>query len=270
MVKGRGSVRELFVHPVKGLGAQPLDRVWLRPGGGMPNDRIFALARPDGGHRPGTRTGLSKKEFFALVSDHRLAGLDTHLDVESDVLTVRVAGHDVLKADLGTAEGAGAAVRFFTRVLDLPAGTAPVLAREPGRRFTDANALGDGPMNWLTVVNLASVRDLEARTGTTIDPKRFRANVLVDGLSAWSELDLVGQEFYLGGVRVRGVRRTKRCAATEVAPGTGLRDLPVVTLIQRTRGHHFMGIHVEVLTAGLLEKGGEVVVGSAPAGQRVG
>ncbi|GAA0934968.1 MOSC domain-containing protein [Pseudonocardia zijingensis] len=259
-MSGRGSVAALFVHPVKGLSAQSLNRVALRPGRGVPNDRVFAFARPDGRYRPGTRVGLPKQEFFALVSDHRLAGLDTHLDPETDVLTARVAGHEVLEVDLGTEAGREDAVRFFARVLDLPAGVAPVLAREPGRRFTDAAAAGDPAMHWVSMVNLASVRDLESRTGTVVDPARFRANVLVDGLPAWSELDVIGQEFDLGGVRVRAVHRTKRCAATEVGPGTGRRDLPVVSMIDRTYGHRFMGIYLEVLTAGVLEKGAEVIV----------
>jgi uncharacterized protein YcbX len=260
MVKGRGWVDGLFVYPVKGLSAQPLDRVALRPGKGIPNDRVFAFARPDGRYRPGTCAGLPKQEFFALVSDPRLAGLDTHLDTGTDVLTTRVANHDVLKADLSTQEGRGNAVRFFTRVLDLPEGVAPMLAREPGRRFTDAAAAGDGPMEWISLVNLASVRDLESRTGTVVDPMRFRANLFVDGLPAWFELGALGEEFGLGGVRVRAVHRTKRCAATEVDPGTGRRDLPVVTMIDRTYRHQFMGIHLEVLTAGVVEKGSELVV----------
>ncbi|MBP2324763.1 uncharacterized protein YcbX [Kibdelosporangium banguiense] len=259
MVKRRGWVRELFVYPVKGLSAQPLDRVVLRPGRGFPNDRMFALARPDGRYRPGTRAGLPKQEFFALVSDHRFAALDTHLDTETDVLTARVAGHDVLKADLSTQEGRDDAVRFFTRVLDLPVGVAPLLARESGRRFTDAAAAGDGPMDWISLINLASVRDLESRTGTVVDPIRFRANVYVDGLPAWSELDTIGQELDLGGVRVQAVRRTKRCAATEVNPVTGCRDLPVCTMIDRTYGHQFMGIYLEVRTAGVVEKDSEFV-----------
>ncbi|MCO1660687.1 MOSC domain-containing protein [Pseudonocardia humida] len=253
-------MKELFVYPVKGLSAQPLVRVELRPGTGIAHDRTFALARPDGGYRPGTRQGLPKQEFFALVSDHRLAGIDTHLDTQTDVLTARVAGHDVLDADLSTEEGRDDAVRFFARVLDLPAGVAPLLAREAGRRFTDAAAAGDGPMNWLSLVNLASVRDLESRTGTAVDPARFRANVVVDGLRAWSESDAIGREFDLGGVRVRAVRQTRRCAATEVDPGRGRRDLPLVSMIDRTYGHRLMGIYLEVLTAGVLEKGGEVVV----------
>jgi uncharacterized protein YcbX len=207
-------VKALFFYPVKGLSAQPLDRVELRPGTGIPNDRMFALARPDGRYRPGTRDGLPKQEFFALVSDGRLAGLDTHLDPETEVLTARVAGHEVLKADLSTEDGRDKAVRFFTRVLDLPSGAAPLFAREAGRRFTDAAAAGDGPMNWLSLVNLASVRDLELRTGTVVDPMRFRANVLVDGLPAWTELDLIGREFDLEDVRVRAVHRRPRPTPT--------------------------------------------------------
>jgi uncharacterized protein len=61
-------------------------------------------------------------------------------------------------------------------------------------------------------------------------------------------------------VRVRAVHRTKRCAATEVGPGTGRRDLPVVNMIHRTYGHQFMGIYLEVLTAGTVEKGSELDV----------
>ena len=260
MVGESGWVQELFVYPVKGLSAQPLDSVELQPGKGFAHDRMFAFARPDGRYRPGTREGLPKQEFFALVSDHRLAGLGTHLDTRTDVLTARVAGHDVLKADLGTEVGRDEAVRFFTRVLDLPAGVEALVARESGRRFTDAAAAGDGPMDWISLINLASVRDLESRTGLVIDRLRFRANVFVDGLPAWSELDAIGQEFDLGGVRVRAVRQTKRCAATEVDPATGRRDVPVVTMLDRTYGHQIMGIYLEVLTAGVVAKGSEVVV----------
>lgn len=260
MVTNGGRVRELFVHPVKGLSAQPLGQVALRPGEGIPHDREFALARPDGRYHPGTREGLPKQEFFALVSDHRLSGVDTRFDAGTEVLVARVAGHEVLKADLGTEEGVGEAMRFFARLLDLPAGVVPVLAREPGRRFTDATAAGDGPMNWISMINLSSVRDLESRTGAAVDPLRFRANVLVDGLPAWSEVDLIGAEFDLDGVRVRAVRQTRRCAATEVGPGAGRRDLPVVSLLQRTYRHQVMGIYLEVLTAGVVRTGGEVVV----------
>lgn len=251
---GGGRVVGLYVHPIKGLSPQPLTSAALRAGGGVPHDREFALARPDGRYEPGRRVGLPKGEFYTLVGEHRLAGLETHLDVASDALTVRVAGHEVLSAHLE--RDRDEVLRFFARVLDLPDGVLPVPARDEGRRFTDVSRRGDEPMNWISLLNLASVRDLAERAGVAaIDPRRFRANVLLDGLPAWSELDLVDREFTLGGVRLRGTRRTVRCAATEVDPDSGRRDLPVLRLLKQHFGHEMMGVYAEVLSDGVLEIG---------------
>lgn len=245
----------LFVHPVKGMTPQPLDRVTLTAGRGVPHDRTIALARPGGAYAPGMRHGISKREFYVLVAEERLAALTTHLDPATGEYTVDVRGHRVLTADLGTADGVAQLREFYARVLDLPPGTEPVVARDPGRRYTDTAHASDEAMEWISVLNLASVRDLAQRTGTQVDPHRFRANVHLDGLDAWAELDLVGQEFSLGGVRVRGTSPTVRCAATEVDPATGRRDLPVPQLLSRTYGHDVMGFYVEVVDGGDLAVG---------------
>ncbi|MGM1058268.1 MOSC domain-containing protein [Saccharothrix sp. Mg75] len=247
-------VAELYVYPIKGLSPQPLTHVPLRRGEGFPHDREFALARPGGKYRPGLREGLRKTEFYALVSDHRLAGLHTHLDVGTGELTVRVAGHEVLTAHLE--EDREELLAFFARVLDLPEGVLPVPAAEEGRRFTDVASAGDGPMHWVSLLNLASVRDFAERTGAEVDPRRFRANVLLDGLPPFGELDLLDREFTLGGVRMIGRYRTGRCAATEVDPVSGRRDLPVLRLLDRTYGHQELGIYAEVLSDGVLSVGG--------------
>ncbi|GAA0322689.1 MOSC domain-containing protein [Kineococcus aurantiacus] len=249
----------LFVYPVKGMTPQPLDRVRLTPGRGVPHDRTLALARPDGEYVPGMRHGVSKRHYYVLVAEERLAGLTTHLDTATGVFTVDVRGHRVLTADLGTAGGLADLRAFYARVLDLPPGVEPVVARDEGRRFTDTAHASDEAMEHVSVVNLASVRDLAERTGTEVDPLRFRANVHLEGLEPWAEFDLVGREFSLGDVRVRGTKVTVRCAATEVRPGTGRRDLPVPQLLARTYGHEVVGCYVQVLSAG------EVAVG-APVG----
>ncbi|GAA3464963.1 MOSC domain-containing protein [Saccharothrix longispora] len=251
-------VAALYVYPIKGLSPQPLTHVPLRRGEGVPHDRRFAFARPEGKYRPGLREGLRKAEFYALVSDHRLAGLATHLDVDTGEFTVRVAGHAVLTAHVE--EDREELLAFFARVLDLPEGVLPVLAAEEGRRFTDVAFAGDGPMHWISLVNLASVRDFAARTEAEVDPRRFRANVLLDGLPPFAEVDLLDREFTLGGVRMVGRYRTGRCAATEVDPASGRRDLPVLRLLDRTYGHQDVGIYAEVLSDGVLHVGGGLVV----------
>jgi MOSC domain-containing protein len=255
-----GTVERLYVYPVKGLSPQPLRRVSLTRCRGFPHDRVFALARPDGQYRPGMQSGLSKREFYALVSDARLAGFDTHVEMDTGVLTVSVAGHDVLTVELHTTHGQNQLQAFFARVLDLPGGQSPVYAHEKGRRFTDTAVGGDDYMEWISVINLASVRDLAIRTGVEFDHLRFRANIFIDGLPPWSELDLVGTDFSIGEIPFKGMHDTPRCAATEVNPVTGQRDLPVVRMLTQTYNHHVMGIYVQAQADGLLTVGGEVIV----------
>jgi uncharacterized protein YcbX len=248
-------VESLWVYPVKGLSPQRLDAVALRTGEGFPHDRVIALARPGGAYRPGLRAAVSKREFFVLVAEERLAGLETHLEPTTGRFTVRVRDHVVLDVDLGTEEGVEAALALFARVLDLPPGVRPVHAVEPGRRFTDVAVASDALMNAVSFLNLASVRDLAERTGTVVDPLRFRANVHLDGLPAFAEAGLVGREFTVAGVRFRGVQPTARCAATEVEPGTGRRDLPVPQMLVRTYGHDLMGFYAVVVEGGELRPG---------------
>ncbi|KZX19975.1 MOSC domain-containing protein [Rathayibacter tanaceti] len=250
----------LSVYPVKGLSAQPLAQVALTAGRGIPFDRTLALARPGGAYRSGMRHGISKREYFALVAEARLAGLSTHLDPESGLLTVDVRGRRALTADLGAESGRARVRAFYARVLDLPPGVEPVLAQDEGRRFTDTAHASDVEMEYVSLINLASVRDFAERIGAEVDPLRFRGNIHLEGLPAWSELDLVGRELTVGSVRLRITKPTERCAATEVEPGTGRRDLPVPRLLHSTYGHDLMGVYAEVLDGGTLRVGDELVL----------
>ena len=94
----------------------------------------------------------------------------------------------------------------------------PRLVRAAGHKFTDVSVVSPAMMRAVSVINLASVRALEQALGRTLDPLRFRANIYCDGLPAWSELDWVEKEIAIGPVRMRGMLRTRRCAATNVNP----------------------------------------------------
>nr|WP_276612037.1 MOSC domain-containing protein [Kineococcus vitellinus] len=258
----------MFLYPVKGMSPQPLAEVALSAGRAFPHDRTIALARPGGRYAPGLAHGISKQEFFVLVAEARLAALRTSHDAATDVLTVRVREHEVLVADLSSAAGRADLLAFYARVLDLPPGVEPVLARDPGRRFTDTAHASDRDMELVSLLNLASVRDFAGRVGAEVDPLRFRANVHLEGLEPFAESELVGREFTLGGVRLRGAKPTVRCAATEVQPGTGRRDLPVPQLLARTYGHEVMGLYAEVLEGGPLADGAPLGLPRAVAGAR--
>ena len=89
------------------------------------------------------------------------------------------------------------------------------------RAFTDV------PQNCLSLINLESVRNAEARLGASLDSLRFRANLYICGAAPWSEFDWVGRDIQVGDMTLAIPSRIPRCAATAVNPQTGERDVNV-------------------------------------------
>ncbi len=149
---------------------------------------------------------------------------------------------------------------FFAGMFDLHGEKQPVVAVGGENRFTDISVLSETMMNAVSIINLNSVRDMEARTGAKIDPLRFRANIYIDGLPAHQELDMLDKEIVIGGARLRLLRRTSRCAATEVNPDTAERDLTVPRMLMEHLGHADMGVYAEVLEGGPIAPGTTVTL----------
>jgi uncharacterized protein YcbX len=111
----------------------------------------------------------------------------------------------------------------------------------------------------VSIVNLGSVAAVEGLVGAPVDPLRFRANVYVAGWPSWHEFDLVGQEIAVGtSARLRIVRRIVRCAATNVDPDTGMRDLSIPETLMRSLGHADCGVYGEVVDAGEIAVGDQL------------
>ena len=107
------------------------------------------------------------------------------------------------------------------------------MLQAPGHSFSDV------ARKVVSIINLASVAALETAVGAPVHPLRFRANVYVAGWPAWHEFDLVGRDIAIGAAaRLKVVKRIVRCAATNVDPDTGMRDLAIpATLDGDVRPH---------------------------------
>ncbi len=126
-----------------------------------------------------------------------------------------------------------------------------MLTAPDGYRFTDSRS------GFLSLINLASVAAVEDMVGAPVDPLRFRGNLHVTGLPAFAELDLVGTELATeAGLRLKVTKRIVRCAATNVDPVTGERDLAIPGALQNTLGHADCGIYAEVVAGGEVRAGG--------------
>lgn len=246
------TINALYFYPIKGLSPVSVRQAALRADDGFPGDRLFGFAKANSGFDPANPKPLPKDRFLVLMQQEKLAELHTTFDDATREFVVVIAGHETLRADLAKAEGQAAVSDFFMDFLQLSPDEKPFFAEAQPHRFTDVSVVSETMMNAVSIINLASVRDFAAQIGELVDPLRFRGNIILDGLPAFSELDLIGQIIEVGNVRFKVLKRTKRCAATEVNPATAERDIRVPALLRATYGHFDMGIYAQVISDGTI------------------
>ena len=244
-----GNVRDLFHYPVKGLNAQSLDHVQLEPNRGFPFDRVFGYARHDSGFDPNNPKPLPKSRFVVLARDAVLATLDTRYDPTTGVLTL-VNDETNSSFDINSSEGWAGAARLVGKHVGLISDKYPTLHASDPHRFTDVSVDSTEMMNAVSLINADSVEYFAAQTGADINVARFRGNIVFSGIPAMTEMDWVGREIAIGDSLLRVLRRTKRCAATQVNLATGKRDHDVPKMLRDYFGHSDMGIYAEVIAGG--------------------
>jgi uncharacterized protein YcbX len=221
----------------------------LTAGAYFPCDRIFAVEDGPSGFDPADPKFVSKQKFTVLAKIAAVARARTAYDETTGQFSVEAEDRPPLRADLNTAEGRKALCDWLSEFLGEEARGPLKVVQAPGHRFTDH------PLGYVSIVNLASVRDLEVQIGRPIDPLRFRANLYVEGWPAWIEADAKEALLRLGGAMASAFSPIKRCVATHVDPATGERDMDLVRAIFDHRGDMDCGLYVSVTQGGTLRAG---------------
>ncbi len=247
------NIAAIYRYPVKGLSPEPLQRVALKAGEGLPQDRRFAIAHGSTRFDSGAPAWMPKTNFLMLARNERLARLKTSFDDATGVLTIQRDGKTVASGNLQEIGGRTVIEQFFAAYMGSEARGAPKIVEAPGHMFSDT------ARKVVSIIGLESLRDLERVVRAPVDPRRFRANFYVDGGRAWQEFDWPGRELRLGSARLRVVDRIDRCAATNVDPETGLRDLNIPLSLQQGYQHADTGIYAEVLADGTAAVGDALI-----------
>lgn len=132
---------------------------------------------------------------------------------------------------------AGAPVRSMDAI-DAVAGRGLVGDRNEGDNRDD-------PARQLTLIEAEAVEEVAAGEGIAVTAADMRRNLVVRGVSL---NDLVGREFQVGPVRVRGLELCEPCRHLEEVTG-----LPVIKPFV-----HRAGLNAEILTSGRLAVGDAV------------
>ncbi len=237
-------IEYLYRYPVKGLTAEALDQADVEEGGAIPWDRAFALAQGDSGFDPSNPAWLPKWNFLCQMKHAKAALLFSVFDPTSKMLRIRAPDGSGIEANPLTEAGRQRFASFLTDYLGDEARGQPSFHHIPGHVF------GDQKKPVVSLNNLASLRDFEARVGAKRHRRRFRANVWFSGAPAWAERDWIGREIQVGGAVLRVVKGTTRCLATQVNPETGERDADPISELRSLYGHIELGVHAEVVDAG--------------------
>ena len=249
------TVARICRYPVKGLTPESLDAAELTEGRGLPDDRRFALTLGTTSVSGPTTEWMPKTSFLILMRHEKLAVLKTKFDSESGVLIIERGGKQVTKGNITPPVGRAMIEEFFAAYMGEAARGRPKLVE------AEAGAvLSDHPSAVVSIINLASIKDLERVTGKPIDPLRFRGNIYLDGLEPWAEFDWVGSDITMGKATLAVQQRIDRCAATNVDPETGARDLNLPKDLQRGFGHADMGVYAAVTAPGRVALGNPIIL----------
>ncbi|WP_419905904.1 MOSC domain-containing protein [Kiloniella sp.] len=236
-------INAIYRYPVKGLSPESMDKVTLVANKIIPNDRRFAIAHgstdfPDG------PTWVSKMHFLMLAKNPKLAQLVSHFDNDTEILTLERKGKRVSRGKLTDLTGRMLLEQFLVGFLGSESRGLPKIVENRTTAFTDI------PDQQISLINLASVKDLERVVRKPVDPMRFRGNLYIEGLAAWEENNWIGKEIKIGDVSLEVVSPIGRCSATNVNLDSAEVDMNIPKSLQSGFEHRNMGVYATVKNTG--------------------
>lgn len=263
-------VAALYRYPIKGLTPESVDSLTVQPDGRVAGDRVLAFRFADA-VTPEDRDGLDywpKAKGLSLQDFPAVAALRTTYDDDRRLVRIEHAGSLLVEAGLDEAGRGDLADAVADFVLATPEGRR---LRRPGR--LPLVLVGDGTTSqfqdrargFVSVHSRASVDALGDALGMDIDDRRFRSNIVIDGLPEWSELEWTGR-VHVGAVSFEVERPIVRCLATHANPDSGVRDAKVLTTLtgvvgqsEPTLGRLLLPVAESAVTSGTIRIGDDVV-----------
>jgi uncharacterized protein YcbX len=252
----------LYRYPVKGLTAESCTSLEVLPEGRIAGDRALAFRFADSGL---PREAWSKKYGFAvLVNAPGLARLTARFDARDRRLRIALADKvlaDEALDDEGRERLAAAVERYVLALPDNP--LSGNHERLPLQLIGDGVTprYQDNEAGQITLHSRESVAALaQALRETAIDELRFRSNIAIEGVPAWTENGWIGRRLRIGDVELEAIKLEVRCLATHANPRSGERDLPVMQTLVSAFGQEKPTLAIGLTTRG---PGGEIRVGDA-------
>ncbi|KAJ54788.1 molybdenum cofactor biosysynthesis protein [Actibacterium mucosum KCTC 23349] len=239
------TLAQIWRHPVKGVGAEPLELVDLTPGRPLPLDRAWAILTGDA---QDTGAWQQCRNFARGCYGPGLMAVTAQC--KGNRITFSHPDLPDLTIDPAT-EGA-ALVNWITPIYapERPQPTQMIAAPETGMADVDYASV--------SIMGLSSLRALGDKIGQPLDARRFRGNLWVEGLAPFEELAWPGATIGIGDAELTVEEPITRCRATEANPNTGRRDINTLAALRDGWDHTHFGVAARVTKPGRIAAGDKV------------
>jgi uncharacterized protein YcbX len=238
-------VTRLRVYPVKSLAGSDVESAVVNPWG-LDQDRRWGLVDELGAKITAREhnqllglSALAIGDAVVRISDRAGAAIDVDARNGGETIAVDHAGQGTAIAVRGDVNAwLSARLALPVRLVWQPNPTVRSIPSEDGGEPGDVVSLADSAP--LLLASLSSMEQLDEWTGSdvaSLDPVRFRPNVLIDGGEPFTEEAWTGVT--IGDVRFRTTMICDRCVMTTIEPTTLMRGKePIRTLAAHRQRDH--------------------------------
>lgn len=250
-------ITALQTYPVKGMSASKHTHTRLEVSSVMPGDRIYAVRHEMSASADAPPSPNLTLNHLTLSRNPKIGELQSRFDDSSHLLQLYRQGEEAASGHLNNdSERKGIELFLVEHMGETIRGDLRIVERNVERDGADFSYMGHA--QFLSLINLASIAALEEVVGARIDPSRFRANIYFQGETPWEEFEWVGRNIRLGGeARVEVREPIERCAAVNIDPATGVKDMSLVRTLFENFGHRDLGVYVRAIGSG------DIAVGDA-------
>lgn len=239
------ALAQIHRHPIKGHGREALASVALSAGACLPWDRHWAVAHDAARLGPGWNPCVN---FARGAKAPALMVVTAKLDEPTGTVTLH-------HPDRGEIAFRPDDPDDLPRFLDWALPLNPADRALPAQIVTAGRGMTDSDFPSVSILSLASLRDLSARMGHDLSVDRWRGNLWLEGAAPFAEFDWIGKHLTIGSAVLRIEERITRCTATAVDPETGKPDGNTLAGLQAAYGHQDFGVYGVVVQSGRIAVG---------------
>ena len=284
----KATITGLYRHAVKGLSADSLERVHIANAyDTFPDDRRFALLYdknaekwreqeepPEWLHKENFLCAFTNPKLMAQYEvSYQILPAESQDDETRRLLELRArASQEIVwgPEDLATVQGRTSLGDFFSKQPGLSSVTCITADNQQQKQ---KHQFGNTSSGWkqrkdtrtIHLVNANTVRNVEDVCQVSLNPTRFRPNIVVDGWEPWAEFNWIGKTLQVltnTGITMKLsiLSKTVRCDGVGIDPLDPENVLDIPKLLAKNFPEHgpYLGVYAVIEDPGTISLGDKV------------